>query len=972
MSSQRVLPHGAGLGKTRLVLAFTAMLPVFVMLGWFLSYRDDARRRELEDARQILGMAVDRVEASIAPTAPLESILSEELSNRAANDLNTFEATVRKAFEQVIPASRDPRILRINLFKHTAEPVSWPPDENPQTGAAIWKGLSEIFRRNITEEAVSVDSAAMASGSAALSEWFDSKVSLNDLMNASYFDLVTQGKQNRPTAVAVFRTWLDRMRTNYLLGAMIRVPLEAIPPASYHAWAVISRPSDEDAAGLGILDPSGRRWLARSGRLPDCPLQVLLAQPNRVAAVPGGFAILRDLPPHAPGKLVLFRPESFWTGGGAGFRLAMIMLVAVAAAFSWLLAGFLSGLGFGVPERAAASGPQPAPHIVWMGSLRTRTAIVFLLAGMVPIGFSALQGAMRLLDLEAVRRVEWQIEAQRAMISLDRGFRDTLERYQEIFSGVARDIAGKPGTDISDISAKLASCTEMINIEVARPVAGKRQEVVTRSTEGRRIIMSPVLHKIVKDLFLEMRAAAGYPRISEGASGKETLALPIHELIGDAVPLRELFNKIGHITYLILGDKTALLFCRTYGMRGERISGMLVGGTTLGNDSSSYFDENTGPGRWKYPEWELFRINKTVIDPKLPSIPREFLRLAVRTEQTGSAVGGRVDFYNDSYNVLTSRPSYLHLGVLAARIPVGHLKKETAWMFALACAGVLIALGMAVGVAVYLSKRLLEPIRMLQKAAESVGDGVLDISLPVHGKDELAQLGASFLEMTDGLRQRERMRRFLSESAWVGTESEGDSGEEKSGYIYAAILCSDIRNFTGISERQAPADVTAMLNDYFTAMDGVIRTFGGEIDKLIGDAVQAVFKTGTGLEHPAKRAVRAGLAMRRKLSEINAARSLRGEFTVENGIGIFFGKMISGKVGAAGGRQDFTVIGPGIAVAAKLEAASRQGRHTKVIVSAETAGIIGQEFSCEPLAGGGDDCRQAFEVISDRIGEKPL
>ncbi|MBP7635363.1 adenylate/guanylate cyclase domain-containing protein, partial [Candidatus Ozemobacteraceae bacterium] len=154
-------------------------------------------------------------------------------------------------------------------------------------------------------------------------------------------------------------------------------------------------------------------------------------------------------------------------------------------------------------------------------------------------------------------------------------------------------------------------------------------------------------------------------------------------------------------------------------------------------------------------------------------------------------------------------------------------------------------------------------------------------------------------------------------------------------------------------------------NEYFTEMDRVIRGFGGEIDKLVGDAIQAVFKEGEGIEHPAIRAARAGLAMRRSLAALNHARSLRGEFTVENGVGIHFGKMIAGKVGATGGRQDFTVIGSAVAFAARLEAASRRGVRTKVIVSAETAALIAREFPCEPLEGVEE--KGACEIVRDPV-----
>lgn len=946
----------------RLLLAFFAMLPVFVMLGWFVSYRGEARGRELEDARQILAMAADRVEASIAPTAPLQSILSEEMSNSYGYDVDRIERIVRNAFEQVIPAAQDPRVVRINLFSESGRPFCWPPDESPDEGCAVWNGLNEMIRGDSIEESRSADPAVLASASAALFRWFGNHATLSELEAAAMFALMVPDSRGRPTTVAVYRPTVARTKIVYKFGVVFRIPLEAIPPASYHRWAILSRPSEEDASGLGILDASGTAWLVRAGDLPGFALPSLLEQPGRVMPVPGGYALLRDLPPHAPGKLVLFRPESFWAGGGAGFHLLLVVLLVLAGGFSWLLAGFLTRSGAAETETT----PAPGSPVRLSGSLRRRTAVVFLLAGMVPVGFSLLQGAMRLLDLETVRRIEWQIEAQQVMTSLDRGFRDTLERYQEVFTSVARTVAGKPELNVADIAAKTASCTEILVIEANDPAAKGSQEVFIRSTEGRRLIMIPVVRQGMQGVFQELRTAAGFPALAGGSSRKEKLALPIHELIGDAVPLKELFNNVGRITYLMLADKTALLFCLPYPLRRNAVAGMLVGGTTLGIDSSEYFDRNMVPGRWNYPDWDLFRINRTVVDPKLPIIPREFLRLAVRTQQTGSAVSARVDFPDGPYIVQTSRPSYLHLGVLAARVPLRNLKKETAWMFALACAGVLIALAMAVGVGVYLSRRLLEPIRMLQSAAETVGEGILDVSLPVFGRDELAMLGRSFLDMTDGLKQRERMRRFLSESAWVVTESERAGETGGSGYIHAAILCSDIRNFTSISEKQPPAKVTAMLNEYFTAMDGVIRGFGGEIDKLVGDAIQAVFKEGEGMEHPAIRAARAGLAMRRMLADLNRARGLRGEFPVENGVGIHFGKMISGKVGAAGGRQDFTVIGSGVAFAARLEAASRQGERTKVIVSAETAALIAREFPCEPLEGIGDG--RAYEIARDPVG----
>jgi len=950
MNGEKQQGQGSGLVKTRLVLAFMALLPVLVMTGWFLACRDEAGRREGEDARQILGMALDRVETSIAPMAPLESIVSEEMSNHPSTDPVIFESILRSALKQMIPSAHDPLVVRMNLFDMAAAPLLWPPDENPGTAGTIWRGLEECFRQDFTGNAASSDPVLLASGSKALFEWFGSRVSLEDLVSSGYFGAIIPDKNNRPQAVAAFRNVFGRMKDSEGIGVIIRIPLDAIPPASYHRWAAISRPSDEDAAGLGILDQTGRNWLVRSGRLPEALPREVLEQPDRVRPVPDGFAVVRDLPPHAAGRLVLFRPESFWTGRGAGFRFALTILILIAAIASWLLSGILTGAGF--------------------GSLRMRTAMVFLLAGMVPIGFSVLQGSMRLLNLEAARQVEWEAEAGNVMKALDREFRDILERYQYRFNLLMHEIAGNPGKNIKDAVFSVASCTEAINIEAGDPARGSHPDDTVRTSgaadEQGLLIRSPIIEKILKNIFSEMRAATGDGVTPDGFSTKEKFSLPLHEMIGDAVPFRELFNQMGHVTYAILSNKIALLFCNTYSLRNERIAGLMIGGTTLGNDSLMYFNAYVDSDRGKRRDWDLYRINRSMVDPKLPTVPREFLRLSVRTQQTGSPAKSRIEFHDGPHLVLTSRPSYLQLGTLAARTPVGRLRMETAWLLVLACAGVLLAFGLVAGVAVYLAKRLLEPIQVLQKAAESVGEGSLDICIDIHGKDELAALGASFLQMTDGLRQRKRMRRFLSESAWAGTKSAIAADVEKSGYRDVAVLCSDIRGFTSLSEKQAPAVMTAMLNEYFTAMDGVIRSFGGEIDKLIGDAIQAVFKFNAGSEHPAKRAVLAGLAMRKKLAAMNSIRVGRGEFVVENGIGIHFGRVICGKVGAAGGRQDFTVIGSAVTIAARLEAASRSGRHTKVVISEQTTGLIGPDFVSEPLIT--DDFRdgQACEIVDDR------
>jgi len=936
--------------RLRVLLAFMAMLPVFVMIGWLLLHREEARIRDLEDARQILGMLLDRIETTIEPTAPLTSVLTEELRTAPPNDAAAFEKRLRQALSQVVPDAWNPSVVRINVFDHDVKPLLWPRDEDLETTCVIWRGIMEEKRRNAGREGLSEGRAIIANANAALKHWVAAGTTLVDLTAAPFFGPVIQSASQTPLALAVFRHNPDPEKHDPVFGVVIRIPLEAIPPASYHAWLAAARLSGEEAAGLGILSSDGSRWLVRAGQLPD---EVLARPPDavdRVVRVPGGFVTARPLPAHAAGTLILYRKESFGLFRNPLGLAGLGALIMAAAGCAWLLAGILSGIG--------------------TGSLRRRIALAFLFAGIVPIGFSGIQGGMRVLSFDAVKRVEWETEAARTMTFLDRGFRDVLERYQERFARMIQGIARDRDGDIGEVSGRLASFTEAVAIEMRHSSPGGRRECRARTTddqgERRLIITSPVIAKIMKDVFLEMRAAAGKADGPSAPGAKERLALPVHEMIGDAVPLKELFGRLGHITYVMLTTKTALLFCQTYRVDGDSLGGLFVGGTTMGDDSAEYIDDYISTVTAKNRPWGLFRINRAVVNPELPSIPRDFLRLTVRTQQTGSPCSDRVEFHDGPHLVLTSRPSYLQLGVLAARMPLAHQSRERGRLTALAAGGLLLAFGLAIGVAVVLSRRLLGPIRMLQKAAVEIGEGALDVRLSTDGRDELAALGTSFGAMAEGLRQRERMRRFLSESAWQGTAAAQGAGRGKGAFIEAAVLCSDIRGFTTLSEREAPAEVTAMLNEYFTAMDAVIRESGGEIDKLIGDAIQAVFRPLDGAAHPAIRAVEAGLEMRRALARLNETRKRRGAFPVENGVGIHFGKMISGSVGAAGGRQDFTVIGPAVGFAARLEAASKDGTQTKVMVSGRVAEIVGERFAVVERPSADAAQERVYEILRDR------
>jgi len=162
-----------------------------------------------------------------------------------------------------------------------------------------------------------------------------------------------------------------------------------------------------------------------------------------------------------------------------------------------------------------------------------------------------------------------------------------------------------------------------------------------------------------------------------------------------------------------------------------------------------------------------------------------------------------------------------------------------------------------------------------------------------------------------------------------------------------AVLFSDIRNFTTISEQSSAEDVVAMLNDYFTRMLDPVFLYEGTLDKFIGDAIMAVFGAPIPFENDAERAVLAALEMRRALKRYNEDRLARGLPPIDNGIGITKGEAISGNIGSEQ-RMDYTVIGDTVNTASRLEGLTKNYDY-KILVNEEVFREIKDKIPCVDL-----------------------
>lgn len=146
-----------------------------------------------------------------------------------------------------------------------------------------------------------------------------------------------------------------------------------------------------------------------------------------------------------------------------------------------------------------------------------------------------------------------------------------------------------------------------------------------------------------------------------------------------------------------------------------------------------------------------------------------------------------------------------------------------------------------------------------------------------------------------------------------------------------AVLFSDIRSFTEISEHNSPEEVVSFLNSYFEVMTSAILRHGGTVDKYIGDAILAVFGAPKSYPNNAERAVNAAFDMLRSMSKVNTGKLKLPEGGLDMGIGIHEGDVIVGNIGSKE-RFDYTVIGDTVNLASRLEGLTKHYK-SHIIVS---------------------------------------
>ncbi len=222
-------------------------------------------------------------------------------------------------------------------------------------------------------------------------------------------------------------------------------------------------------------------------------------------------------------------------------------------------------------------------------------------------------------------------------------------------------------------------------------------------------------------------------------------------------------------------------------------------------------------------------------------------------------------------------------------------------------------------------------------ASLTVDGSLLSVNLTVlplvSNKDE--QLGTMI--MLEDISSEKRMKSTMARYMDPGLADQLLTGNDEilgGKMVMATVLFSDIRGFTTVTEELGAQGTVSLLNEYFTIMVECIQHEGGMLDKFIGDAIMSAFGIPMAHDDDEDRGVRSSIAMMQELNHWNEGRERDGKKPVKMGIGLNTGHVVSGNIGSPK-RMDFTMIGDGVNLAARLESACKQYA-AGILISANT------------------------------------
>jgi adenylate cyclase len=267
--------------------------------------------------------------------------------------------------------------------------------------------------------------------------------------------------------------------------------------------------------------------------------------------------------------------------------------------------------------------------------------------------------------------------------------------------------------------------------------------------------------------------------------------------------------------------------------------------------------------------------------------------------------------------------------------------------------GALLVAGLAVSLlaSALLARRMVGPVRALQRQAARIGAGDLSGSIDLKTGDEIELLGDQINRMAADLKDLQsrserlgRLKRFLSPQIAEAIETSGGDDILASHRREITVVFCDLRGFTAFADNAEPEEVMGVMRDYHAALGALIYRYEGTLERFVGDGLMVLFNDPLPCPDPALRAIRMADEMRARIAELKGGWQRKGH-ALEFGVGIAQGFCTLGRIGFEG-RFDYAAIGNVPNMASRLCDLAKGGQ---ILISQKVYADVHGAIDAEPL-----------------------
>jgi class 3 adenylate cyclase len=330
--------------------------------------------------------------------------------------------------------------------------------------------------------------------------------------------------------------------------------------------------------------------------------------------------------------------------------------------------------------------------------------------------------------------------------------------------------------------------------------------------------------------------------------------------------------------------------------------------------------------------------------------PLRAMRAAIRARPSGEAAAGRdiagrtvmaamAQIQGVDWSVIVKQPRSEAFGPIYAAL----------WR---TLALLIVGAALAAALAYWLTRRLVEPIRVLEDGVVRIGAGQLDHRIDLRTGDEFERLANRANAMARELsisRERaariDRLKRFLAPQVAELIDRGGDDGVLDGRRVEVVVVFCDLRDFTAFSAQAEPDAIIGVLRAYYDALERVATAHGATLVNFFGDGVMLMLNAPVATPDPARRAIDMARDMQTSMQALLVDwRALHPRLGF--GIGLAMGPATVGRIGSEG-RLNYTAIGNVVNLASRL-CSSAEDR--EILVDRAAAEAIGESVKLVELA----------------------